>query len=329
MSKMRRTLHLSVYGIPISIYIPPFFKMLRPASSAEELPSADDAEGSLTTATGTPSLQKNTGLIHRWQDWFMSPLAFSAYLGGMSAIVLNCMPVSTLSALLFVAGGLSSTAFFAVGATNLIDHYEKRELRAKKYKSLQGSTYGNDIYTSWSDRTTGSTKSIPTSTVDEKANFRYWKKTIERYQSIVDRWVEYELDIHRVILYPMMSDPSVPTTAAFHRAYNNAQMYKPETIPAHAVEDSRFFAAVQELEEAFSAAEHHAVRSKWDGFEQQDRHQLRKAQDLLNIALDDSASESERHSAYKAARRALDGVLLLPAPAVQHIEHVLRLEIAH
>jgi hypothetical protein len=154
-----------------------------------------------------------------------------------------------------------------------------------------------------------------------------WEKTVTRYQDIVDRWVNYELDIDKVITYPLMSDLTCEYTAAFHAAYRNAKMHKPSDIPDSDVTTHPFFAAVQELEDAFNKAEYYAQTKKWTGFEDQSQKQLQKAKDLLSLALDDEASLSERQSAYKAARRALEGVVSLPENTISNLEKIVRLEI--
>lgn len=168
---------------------------------------------------------------------------------------------------------------------------------------------------------------VPSTSMQTDDDQFRWDQVINRYKRVVDSWIEYEVDILKVLEYPLMSDITCVHTANFHRAMNNAQMYKPSDTPSMPVEESRFFKAVQELEIAFATAEQNAKKSRWSSLDSKQKQSLKTGKSLVSIALDEGASLAERQSAYKQARVKLEGVVFLPERAIEQIEHTVRLEI--
>lgn len=69
-----------------------------------------------------------------------------------------------------------------------------------------------------------------------------------RHQAVLRRWRRYELDPARQIDYPDMSDPRVPSTAAFFRAMRRAEN-------SRILFDGGYPAAVEQLSRALAEAE--------------------------------------------------------------------------
>lgn len=136
------------------------------------------------------------------------------------------------------------------------------------------------------------------------------------------RWLDYELDVGKLIDFPMMTDVREPLTVAFIRAKREADGLRPDD-PAElggrsAVE--RYRVAVRNFETAFDVAEREARRVKDSNFTEVERRRLTTARKLLRLAADAAATPAERHGAYRRARRELDGLLVLPQAAVAAIE---------
>lgn len=155
-----------------------------------------------------------------------------------------------------------------------------------------------------------------------------WTKLIARHESVRKAWSVYELDLVKILSAPLMSDMRNPLTVALHTALRNADAAEPKVIPSTShkpANGSRYEAAVIALEEAFQQAEVESQRVKWSNYSMDEKKRLKKAQDLLNLAMNDGATEFERQAAYKALRKELDGLLVIPAKAVVAIETKVRL----
>lgn len=128
------------------------------------------------------------------------------------------------------------------------------------------------------------------------------------------RWLDYELDVGKLIDFPVMTDVREPLTVAFLRAKRDADGLRPAR-PADMPSKSRLDehrAAVRGFEVAFDVAEREARRIKDRNFSAVERQRLATARKLLRIAEDQAATAAERQTAYRRARRELDGLIVLP-----------------
>jgi hypothetical protein len=73
---------------------------------------------------------------------------------------------------------------------------------------------------------------------------------------------------------------------------------------------------VHNFDVAFDVAEREAKRIKDGKFTGPERQRLATARKLLRIAEDSAATPAERQTAYKRARRELDGLIVLPEATV-------------
>ena len=142
------------------------------------------------------------------------------------------------------------------------------------------------------------------------------------HDEITARWLDYELDVAKLIAFPAMSDGRQPLTAAFLRAKKTADALRPAAADAKLTEQqmAEYLQAVGDYAVAFEIAEKDARRLRDSTFTEAERKRLDRAQQLLKVAVDESATQSERNIAYKRVREELDGLILLSDEAVTVLE---------
>src|SRR6201995_3293778 len=137
------------------------------------------------------------------------------------------------------------------------------------------------------------------------------------------RWLDYEVDIAKLLDFPLMTDLRNPLTVAFHNAKREADLLRPER-PEHLLSDRpaqlEYRNAVHDYISAFEIAEAEAIRRRRSDFSQDEQQRMTRAQNLLHLAQDKAATREERQNAYARAGRELDGLIALPAPARASIE---------
>lgn len=159
------------------------------------------------------------------------------------------------------------------------------------------------------------------------------KELLERlfteHDEITARWLDYELDVAKLIAYPAMSDGRQPLTAAFLRAKKTADNLRPSSASAKVSEQqvAEYLDAVGNAAVAFEVAEKDAKRLRNSTFTEAERKKLDRAQKLLKVAVDDSATQAERNVAYKRVREELDGLIVLSDDAVEVLEKQVAREI--
>ncbi len=145
---------------------------------------------------------------------------------------------------------------------------------------------------------------------------------MQEHDAVNRRWLSYELDVAKLIDFPMMSDVREPLTVAFLRAKRDADALRP-LDPGEVSAKSRwddYRNAVNAFVVAFDIAEKEAHRVKDSAYSQPERQRLGTARKLVKIAEDDGATPAERHTAYKRARRELDGLIVLPDVTIAALE---------
>ncbi|MFE7197687.1 hypothetical protein [Microbacterium oxydans] len=142
------------------------------------------------------------------------------------------------------------------------------------------------------------------------------------HDEITARWLDYELDVAKLIAFPAMSDGRQPLTAAFLRAKKTADALRPASADAKVTEQqvTEYLQAVGDYAVAFEIAEKDARRLRDSTFTEPERKRLERAQQLLKVAVDESATQAERNVAYKRVREELDGLILLSDDAVTVLE---------
>jgi hypothetical protein len=144
------------------------------------------------------------------------------------------------------------------------------------------------------------------------------------------RWLDYEVDIARLLDFPLMTDMRNPLTVAFHKAKQRADLLRPER-PDDVLSDRsahlEYRDAVHEYVSAFEIAETESIRRRRSDFSEDDQQRLARAQNLLRLAQDEAASPQERQSAYARAGRELEGLIALPAATRAGIERRIAAQI--
>src|SRR6201998_2469711 len=158
---------------------------------------------------------------------------------------------------------------------------------------------------------------------NEENSRRELARLIAAHDRIDARWFDYEMDIAKLLDFPLRTDMRDPLTITFHRAKQRADLLRPER-PGDLVGDRsaqlEYRNAVHEYISAFEIAEADAIRRRRSDFSENDQQRLARAQHLLHLAQDEAATHEERQNAYARARKELDGLIVLPAPARAGIE---------
>lgn len=159
--------------------------------------------------------------------------------------------------------------------------------------------------------------------VDEAAARREVGRVIAQHDRTDARWLDYEIDIAKLLDFPLMTDMREPLTAEFHRARSRADLLRPTDAgdlagDRDAQHDYR--EAVHAYASAFDVAESEAIRRRRSDFSTEAQERLERAQRLLRLASDDAATPDERRNAYARAQRELDGLVVLPAGTRASIE---------
>lgn len=149
------------------------------------------------------------------------------------------------------------------------------------------------------------------------------------HDAVTHRWLEYELDVAKLIAFPAMSDGRQPLTAAFLRAKKVADNLRPASAKAKlsAAQLAQYREAVTDFEVAFDVAERDARRLKDSTFTPAERKRLDTAKQLLTVAIDQAATPAERQLAYRRVREELDGLISLSDEALEVLEEKVALEL--
>ncbi|MFZ0831922.1 MAG: hypothetical protein WAM92_02305 [Mycobacterium sp.] len=165
---------------------------------------------------------------------------------------------------------------------------------------------------------------------NEAANRRELTRVLDEHSRTDAKWLEYELDIAKLLDFPMMTDMRNPLTIAFHKAKRRADLLRPETLDDLTGDRDaqlEYRDAVAEYISAFDVAEAEAIRRRRSDFSSDDQQRIERAQHLMRLATDSGATPQERQSAYRRARKELDGLIALPTTTRASIERKIAGEI--
>ena len=155
------------------------------------------------------------------------------------------------------------------------------------------------------------------------------ERLLAAHDAVTARWLEYELDVAKLIAFPAMSDGRQPLTAAFLRAKKIADGLRPASVKARITKDqlTEYRNAVTDFEVAFDVAERDARRLRDSSFSAMERKRLDTAKQLLSVAIDQAATPPERQLAYRRVREELDGLIVLSDDAIDVLEQSVALEL--
>ena len=215
--------------------------------------------------------------------------------------------------LIFPLGGMIGGGLKAVAAAN-----ERRaERRLERYRIKQQTKIAV-------------AEAAGRSRTNEILQRRELRKVLKQHGETDARWLDYEIDVAKLLDFPLMTDMRNPLTMEFHKARRRADLLRPEN--ANDLDGDRdaqleYRDAVHDYMTAFDVAESEAIRQRRSGFSDEDQQRIARAQNLLRLAEDDAATPQERQSAYARARTELDGILVLPAATRASIERRIAGEI--
>jgi hypothetical protein len=149
----------------------------------------------------------------------------------------------------------------------------------------------------------------------QAAQWQAIMRTAKEHNRTDTRWLDYELDVSKLLDYPLMTDMRDPLTQRFHRAKLRADLHRPSDL-GDLLGDSdaarQYLDAVEEYVTAFNVAEAEAFRRRRSDFSREEQQRLSRAHSALRIASDTGATQQERERAYDVARGELDGLIVLP-----------------
>jgi hypothetical protein len=163
----------------------------------------------------------------------------------------------------------------------------------------------------------------PRTSNSRAAQWRAITRTVKEHDRTDTRWLDYELDIGKLLDFPLMTDMRNPLTERFHRAKLRADLLRPGKAE-DLLEDSdaarRYLDAVENYVTAFDVAETEAIRKRRNDFTKPEQQRLARARSALRVAVDSGATQQERERAYALASRELEGLIVLPERARSAIE---------
>jgi hypothetical protein len=165
---------------------------------------------------------------------------------------------------------------------------------------------------------------------NEASQKREMTRVLEQHDRTDARWLDYEIDIAKLLDFPLMTDVRDPLTMAFHKARSRADLLRPNSLDDILGDRNaqlEYRDAVHEYAAAFDVAEAEAIRRRRSDFSPEGQERLQRAQNLLRLASDGGATPQERQSAYARARKELDGLIVLPATTRTSIERKIAGEI--
>lgn len=134
-----------------------------------------------------------------------------------------------------------------------------------------------------------------------------------RLEEVESGYANYEKDIVKLIKYPVMTDLTDKYTASFHSLLRKTRR------AAENEEKDAYNELIDSLDDAFFAAESNARRIATSMFSDEDKSKVTDAGQMLAMALDEKASETEKKNAYKGAMRNLEGRVSVPEVAISSL----------
>lgn len=149
------------------------------------------------------------------------------------------------------------------------------------------------------------------------------RRVVDEHRRTDQRWLGYELDVAKLLDFPLMTDMRDQLTMNFHKAKLRAEFLRPAKAE-DLLDDRRaadnYLSAVQDYVAAFNAAEAEAVRNRRSYFSHEQQQRIARAQSLFRVASDPAATRQERQHAYDRGRREIGDLIVLPAAAQAAIE---------
>lgn len=157
-----------------------------------------------------------------------------------------------------------------------------------------------------------------------EGNRREMIRVLQRHDATDARWLSYEVDVAKLLDFPVMTDMRDPMTLDFHKTKSRADLLRPNDVED--ILDDRdaqleYRDAVSDYVTAFEVAEAEAIRRRRSDFSAEDQERMTRAKNLLRLAGGDGATQAERQNAYGRAQKELAGLIVLPVAARAAIEN--------
>lgn len=152
---------------------------------------------------------------------------------------------------------------------------------------------------------------------NDAGRWRTITRIVEQHDRTDSRWLAYELDAAKLLDFPLMTDVGHPLVMRFHKAKLRADVLRParaEDLLDDRESADAYLAAVEDYATAFDAAEAEALRLRRSDFTREGQQRIARAQSLLRVAADTTATPPERTRAYALATDELEGLVVLPEP---------------
>ncbi len=156
------------------------------------------------------------------------------------------------------------------------------------------------------------------------------RRVVEEHSRTDARWLEYELDLGKLLDFPLMTDMGHQLTMSFHKAKLRADLLRPakaEDLLDDPETADRYLAAVEDYASAFNVAEAEAIRRRRSDFSDEHQQRIARAQRLIRVVSDAGATPQERQHAYDLAHKELEGLIVLPSRAQAQLERAIPGEI--
>ena len=150
------------------------------------------------------------------------------------------------------------------------------------------------------------------------------------HDAVTARWLDYELDVAKIIAFPAMSDGRQPLTAAFLRAKRIADGLRPASAKARLTQGPARRVPQRGRRLRGRLRRRRARRAPDQGLDASptvERKRLDTAKQLLTVAIDEAATPAERQVAYRRVREELDGLISLSDEAIEVLEAKVSLEL--
>ncbi len=205
--------------------------------------------------------------------------------------------------LVFPLGGVLTSAFWTVNG-QVKDASKRRHKRRLEILEAKARLRASSAQPAVAQLPRESVESAPSQAAQIQ-------RAMDIHDSVTARWLDYELDVAKLIAFPAMSDGRQDLTARFLRAKKVADRLRPAAPDTKLSKDevTEYRDAVTDFEVAFDLAERDARRQKDAAFSETERARLDTAKRLLNLAVDEAATPAERQSAYRRVRQQLDGLI--------------------
>lgn len=232
--------------------------------------------------------------------------------------------------------------FPALGVLGMIGNRWERSVRQRhrrrlevmhakaELKAAQAAARGKPVAAAALPPITGQTAVPDAGPAHRETQATQLERLFATHDAVTARWLEYELDVAKIIAFPAMSDGRQPLTAAFLRAKRIADGLRPASAKARLTREqlAEYRNAVADFEVAFDVAERDARRLRDSSFTEAERKRLDTAKKLLTVAIDEAATPAERQLAYKRVREELDGLISISDEAIDVLEKKVMLELS-